>query len=104
MVNPVAIEAVVDLADRAHGGLDAPIPTPTRSLLLKFDGESIGAQITTTGDLPLAPGVGPRSVRLTFWEEEAEELHEVPAVASEQDLVLGRDHVGNAFERASVSG
>jgi hypothetical protein len=87
MVTPAAIEAIVDLADPAHGGLDAPIPTPTRSLLLKFDGESIGAQISTTDGLPLAPGVGPQSVPVTFWAEEAEYL----AVPSRQfDVSYGR--------------
>jgi hypothetical protein len=74
MPPPSDIEAVINLADGAHGGLKAALASPTRSLLLKFDSEFIGAQISTSGDVPLAPGVVQCRVSLAFWTEEANRL------------------------------
>jgi hypothetical protein len=77
------------------GGLREPLQTPTRHLLLVFaaapDALQIGADITTIGGEPLAPG-GAYSVQLALWASEAED-----ALAHREafDLWAGRT-VGSA--------
>ena len=67
--------AEIQMLPTDAGGLSAPLPTPTRHLLLVFaatthDELQIGAEIATDGDASLEPG-GIYTVQLTFWAPEA---------------------------------
>jgi hypothetical protein len=69
-------QAEIEMLPTDAGGLPEPLQTPTRHLLLDFaaapDALQIGADITTIGGEPLAPG-GTYSVQLAFWTPEAED-------------------------------
>ena len=73
------VEARTGLSPASAGGLHAPMPPASRSLLLEFPSldspghqTTIGAAIHTLDRAPLEPGTGDRTVRLRFWADEAQ--------------------------------
>ncbi len=78
------VEARIGLSPASAGGLHAPMPSKSRSLLLGFPSQdspdehtTIGAAIETLDGAPLEPGTGGLAVRLRFWADEAQ-LHATP--------------------------
>lgn len=74
----LCVEARLSLYPTESGGLQTPLPTGTRSLLLNFQSfEShdeqvqIGAVIIVMDANKLEPGVMDARVRLHFWADEA---------------------------------
>jgi hypothetical protein len=74
------IAAIADfvLLDTRDGGLNAPLGSPTRSLLLHCDPGpgigpvALGVLISTPSDAPLVPGASVVGARLDFWVDLAE--------------------------------
>jgi hypothetical protein len=73
-----AVEAKVGLLASGSGGLNSPVPSGTRSLLLVFrsleqpGGEvRIGAVIDVVDGSALVPGAGEVPVVVRFWADEA---------------------------------
>lgn len=68
-------KAIIELFPTEHGGLKAPLPSGTRSLLVGFTdsekGETFGAVFTDADDQELAPG-STHTVTLSFWSDAAE--------------------------------
>lgn len=71
--------ARIDLADQAHGGLVAPMPTPCQSLILRVEpGGSdeqpvdYGVRIATQDGAPLSPGMTDEDVESEFWTDLAD--------------------------------
>jgi hypothetical protein len=74
----LCVEARVSLMPAQSGGLQSPLPSGTRSLLLNFSalGEregtvQIGAIIDVVGGSALEPGTVDATVRVRFWAAEA---------------------------------
>jgi hypothetical protein len=74
-----ATEARIGLLPTPEGGLIAPMPSRSRSLLLMFpsleepEGKlTIGATIETADGAPLEPGSEGVAVQLGFWADEAQ--------------------------------
>jgi hypothetical protein len=76
--------AVMWLGATSAGGLTAPLPSGTRSMLLYFVGERpsdpIGVAITTVDGEDLSPDGRSRPVSLEFWVPEAEWLPDAGSV------------------------
>lgn len=68
-------KAIVELFATEQGGLKAPMPSGTRSLLVSFleneEGETFGAVLDDENGEDLAPGSVHR-VTLSFWSDVAE--------------------------------
>jgi hypothetical protein len=100
--------AALDLKTAEDGGLAAPLPAVTRSLLLRFahaDGQSepvtLGAVITPRAAAELAPG-DKLDALVLFWADEAR-IHATPGASF--DLWYGRvvGH-GTVISEASADG
>ncbi len=66
----------VELAPSEQGGLKAPMPSGTRSLLLQFPADqgqpvSLGAELAVEGGGELVPGANGILVLAHFWADEA---------------------------------
>jgi len=73
----VHAELTLTLID--EGGLKAPMPSGTRSLLLRFpvsghEPLTLGAEVTAQGQAELAPGADGVRVIVHFWADEASDV------------------------------
>ena len=104
-----AVSARIDLVSAEAGGLAAPMPSPTRSILLAFapggcDEQMAGARISARDSAFLAPGDTDVTVILEFWTDAAAAL---ATVGSRFELrypphqVIGRGLVESAQGDAS---
>ena len=70
--------ARIDLIAAAEDGLSEPMPSPSRSLILRVEHEAaedevnLGVQITTVSGEPLFPGASGVPVDLHFWSDLAD--------------------------------
>lgn len=68
-------KAIIELFATEHGGLKAPMPSGTRSLVVSFadseEAETFGVVLTGENGEDLAPGTT-HTVTLAFWSDVAE--------------------------------
>lgn len=70
------VRAELTLASTEEGGLKAPVPSGTRSLLLQFpvpgqEPVTLGAEVTAEDQGELAPGASGVRAVVHFWADEA---------------------------------